>query len=157
MSKHFYEALLVKKGPGPLSLRDKARIRSCAGPGAGNWLEARPVCQAMTLSNPAISTAFRWRFGLALVHDTSLRCACSERIDREGYHFQRCLIGGHHITRHHALRGATASLVRQVAVVQEERYASTSTRFTPETPAFAWTWLWITVIPAVPPLTSWRM
>ncbi|CAM9538072.1 unnamed protein product, partial [Heterosigma akashiwo] len=45
---------------------------------------------------------------------------------REGDHFQRCLVGGHHIIlRHHALRGAAASLFLQVAVVQEQRYAST--------------------------------
>mmetsp|Transcript_40469 Transcript_40469/g.90969 ORF Transcript_40469/g.90969 Transcript_40469/m.90969 type:complete len:170 (+) Transcript_40469:187-696(+) len=82
------------------------------------------VRPCMSLSNPAISVAFRWRFGLALVHDPSLRCACGEQIESEGGHFQRCLVGGHHITRHHALHGATASLFRQVAVVQEERYAS---------------------------------
>mmetsp|Transcript_3971 Transcript_3971/g.6792 ORF Transcript_3971/g.6792 Transcript_3971/m.6792 type:complete len:250 (+) Transcript_3971:150-899(+) len=86
----------------------------------------------MTLSNPAISIAFRWRFGLALVHDPSLRCACGKQIDREGDHFQRCMVGGHHVTRHHALRGATASLFRHVAVIQEERHASSIGTVHPE-------------------------
>ncbi|CAN0079262.1 unnamed protein product, partial [Heterosigma akashiwo] len=91
----------------------------------GNWLEIRPACQALTSSKPAISIAFRWSLGLALVHDPYLRCICGERINREGDHSQRCLVGGQHITWHHALRGAAASLFHLVAIVQEERYANT--------------------------------
>ncbi|CAM9349313.1 unnamed protein product, partial [Heterosigma akashiwo] len=135
MSRIFHQALLqdlLKEGEGSLPLRDKARIRSAAGPGAGNWLEARPVTQAMTMSNPAIGTAFRWRFGLPLSHDPSLRCLCGQPVDALGDHFQLCNLGGHRQFRHDGCRRIVASLCRLVGTVQEERHMHTIGTVPPE-------------------------
>ena len=135
MSRIFHQAQLqdlLKEGEGSLPLRDKARIRSAAGPGAGNWLEARPVTQAMTMSNPAIGTAFRWRFGLPLSHDPSLRCLCGQPVDALGDHFQLCNLGGHRQFRHDGCRRIVASLCRLVGTVQEERHMHTIGTVPPE-------------------------
>ena len=116
---------------------DRARLRSCGGPGAGTWLAAIPADAGLSFSDEEFATACRFRLG----QDLSLeghRCAncyttggeqhrvgdrCRGRLDAKGLHAATCLVGGHRTATHNGQRDLWAQHLPSAGfAVQREQH-----------------------------------
>ena len=114
------EALLATLDEG-----DRARVRSCGGPGAGAWVHCAPTSRALQFTDLEYRVSTRLRLGVPLGLGGARelcrnRYATRERrgeecrapLGADGYHALTCLIGGRPIRRHHGLRDLAAELGR---------------------------------------------
>ena len=84
---------------------DRARLLSCAGPGASGWLTAIPYNSSLTLSNEEFSTAVLLRLGLPIpLCAGPTTCVCKSPMDPHGHHALSCTTGGWLQIRHNQLR-----------------------------------------------------
>ena len=94
--------------------RQLARLNSCAGFGAGKWLQAFPSSWWPKFTDDVFVMAVRFRCGMRLslqcyqcMHssckDNGEKLICGKDCDRFGDHPATCAIGGHFFSRHTAL------------------------------------------------------
>ena len=84
--------------------RDAARVRSCAGPGAGAWLLTVPAHKGLELDNSTFLTACLLRLGLPLPPAlTASACVCGAELDPYGDHLFCCKRGKERHFRHDVL------------------------------------------------------
>jgi hypothetical protein len=100
VDKHCFAALLAAAPQ-----RDKARLLSVSGEGAGAWLGVIPSeSLGYVLSPREFSVLLKWWFGMN-VFDSVFACpGCGAAMDRAGYHALTCRHLGSFGVRHNALR-----------------------------------------------------
>ena len=118
---------------GRLPRADRARLRSCGGPGAGAWLLATPTNQTQSFEDGDFSAAVRLRLGQALCLP-GVRCynlyssrgrrgeRCADFQDAQGLHGLLCKVGGLVGRRHDQLRELLAYFLAAAGyhVLQEQ-------------------------------------
>ncbi|CEM34890.1 unnamed protein product [Vitrella brassicaformis CCMP3155] len=117
------DALLDEFGEEP---RDRARLRSCRGPGASGWLTTVPAHPGLRFTNEDFVTCCRLRIG-ATQHPSlaSDFCSCGTQLDPYGDHLLCCGTGNERIWRHDLLCEEWRRIIRsvQIAVDREVNLA----------------------------------
>ncbi|MEC8422459.1 MAG: hypothetical protein VX000_01710, partial [Myxococcota bacterium] len=112
---------------------DRARLRSCGGPGAGAWLLAAPTNRTQSFEDGDFCAAVRFRLGQALCLP-GVRCynlysspgrrgeRCADFQDAQGLHGLLCKVGGLVGRRHDQLRELLAHCLTAAGyhVLQEQ-------------------------------------
>ena len=106
--------------------RDRARLRSCRGPGASGWLTTVPAHPGLRFTNEEFVTCCRLRIG-ATQHPSlaSDFCSCGTPLDPYGDHLLCCGTGNERIWRHDLLCEEWRRIIRsvQIAVDREVNLA----------------------------------
>ena len=117
-----------------LTVRDKARIRSCAGQVAGKWLSGYPSGWWPSMADDTFQIALRWRLGLAVVPEGA-ECRhmsgkggggeaepCGARMDSFGDHCIICGVGAFRFARHAAVNTVVCEAGREAGycVLEEQ-------------------------------------
>jgi hypothetical protein len=104
--------------------RDKARLLSVSGEGAGAWLGVIPSeSLGYVLSPREFSVLLKWWFGMN-VFDSVFACpGCGAAMDRAGYHALTCRHLGSFGVRHNALREVFLQFLSQAGIKDAVREA----------------------------------
>ena len=119
VDKHCFAALLAAAPQ-----RDKARLLSVSGEGAGAWLGVIPSeSLGYVLSPREFSVLLKWWFGMN-VFDSVFACpGCGAAMDRAGYHALTCRHLGSFGVRHNALREVFLQFLSQAGIKDAVREA----------------------------------
>ena len=93
--------------------KDRARLRSCAGPKASSWLNCIPKIPLFKMESADYRSCLRLRLGLPqLCIRTDVKCRCGTFPDAEGIHYLTCTHGNHLDTRHELIVKAFHEMVQ---------------------------------------------
>ncbi len=97
--------------------RDRARLRSCRGPGASGWLTTVPAHPGLRFTNEDFVTCCRLRIG-ATQHPSlaSDLCSCGTQLDPYGDHLLCCGTGNERIWRHDLLCEEWWRIIKSVKI-----------------------------------------
>ena len=110
-----------------LPREERARFRSCGGPGAAAWLQTLPTAPGLCLPDRHFQLACRMRLGQTTYPEGKVcqrrsrgGARCDVPLDQEGDHAHTCEKGRQRQVRHDAQRRATARILRRHRVGCEE-------------------------------------
>ena len=110
-----------------MSEEERARLRSCGGPGAAAWLQTLPTAPELCLPDKHFRLACRMRLGQA-TYSEGKNCQrrsqggarCNSLLDTKGDHAHTCERGRQRQARHNGQRRATARILRRHRIGCEE-------------------------------------
>ena len=95
------------------TIRDRARLHSLSGKGAGAWVSAILSSSRVALSSHDFCLATMIRLGCDILASSSC-CDCGKELDIQGYHLITCKTAGGPVHTHNSIVSAWSNCLSQL-------------------------------------------